>query len=376
MALWRGIGARKDATRGTSPIEVRKVLAGLFASVGGIGARSGILYNGSTAALVTGDATYAYNVGLFHAFVSRSASDGGQVYGNDGAVLIGATGVGSTVPIAPGAGLQRIDIMWTRHPANLENADTSSEPLFGVASGVAVSANPVAPSIPAGALGIGRNLMTSAATSTLSAGNTITQSALFTALRGAPVPCRNQAEQDALIAFDGALADRLDTHTVWRSNGTAWFPVSGAMPGGRVVRDGTAFTIPATTWQPLSSYLTVVDQPALGIAPISGGVWTITTPGVYDVEAGFHSTTPSVNVELIVKLNDITASTTGTRLTGSVQTGPLGGAASVKGRLRLNAGDTLMLAVYASAAANWTNSTSNYEAAGNFFGLRFVEPLR
>lgn len=224
MALFRGIGARKDSVRGTSPIETRKVLAGLFASTGGIGARSGIL-PGGTSPLVTGNATWAYNVGLFHAFVSRSNADGGTVFGNDGSALIGTTGVGSTVPIAPGAGLQRIDIAWVRHPTNLENADTASEPLFGVASGTAAASNPVAPVIPAGALEIGRNLMTSAATSTLSAGNTITQSALFTALRGAPVQCRNQAERDALTLFDGLTVYRLDLHCeeVYNANLAKWF---------------------------------------------------------------------------------------------------------------------------------------------------------
>jgi len=133
---------------------------------------------------MTGDATWAYNIGVANFVTSRGASDGDQLYGNDSVALIGATGVGSTVPIAPGAGLSRIDIAWTRHPTNLENADTSSEPLFGVASGTAASSSPVAPTIPAGALEIGRNTMTSAATSTSSVGNTITQSAQVAALRG------------------------------------------------------------------------------------------------------------------------------------------------------------------------------------------------
>lgn len=220
MALFRGLGARKDATRGTTPIEVRKVLAGLFSPVGGINTRSGILL-GADSPLVTGDATWAYNVGLFHAYVTRSASDGGQVYGNDGSVLIGATGVGSTVPIAPASGLQRIDIIWTRHQTNGENTDTASDPLFGVASGTA-AAVAVAPSIPTGAIELARNLMTSAATSTVSSGNTITQSALYTALRGAPIPVRNQTERDALTLYDGLGVYRLDLHQRENYNGTVW----------------------------------------------------------------------------------------------------------------------------------------------------------
>lgn len=223
MALWRGIGARKDATRGTSPIEVRKTVAALFA-------RPGVLPGGANP-LVTGDSTWAYNIGIANFVTSHGASDGDQLYGNDSVALIGATGIGSTVPIAPSAGLQRIDIAWTRHPTNLENADTSSEPLFGVESGTAASSNPVAPTIPAGALELGRNLMTSAATSTLSAGNTITQSSLYTALRGAPVPVRNQAERDAVPVFDGQRAYRLDIDIVETYNGTAWIRPPGSTMG-------------------------------------------------------------------------------------------------------------------------------------------------
>jgi len=278
MGLFRGIGARKDATRGSTPIEVRKVLAGLFASNDtGIGARSGILYNGSSEPLGTGDATWAYNVGLFHAYVSRSASDGGTVYGNDGSVLIGATGVGSTVPIAPGAGLSRIDIAWTRHPTAGENGDgattvaLASEPLFGVASGVAASSSPVAPTIPAGAFELFRNLMTSAATSTLSAGNTITQSALYTAVRGAPVPVRNQAERDALPLFDGQRADRLDLHIVERYNGTTW-------------NAGTPFAMAAGTIASTTAAGTAVVFPVgrFTVAPIVtlGPTWVSATGAV------------------------------------------------------------------------------------------------
>jgi hypothetical protein len=151
-------------------------LAALFATTG--------VLPGGASPLLTGDATWAYNVGIANFVTSRGASDGDQLYGNDSVALIGATGVGSTVPIAPGAGLSRIDIAWTRHPTNTENADTSSEPLFGVESGVAASSNPVAPVIPAGAIELGRNLMTSAATTTASAGNTITQSAPVAKVQG------------------------------------------------------------------------------------------------------------------------------------------------------------------------------------------------
>ena len=183
MSLFRGLGFRKDATRGTTPIEVRKSLAGLFSATG--------VMPGGPSPLLTGTAGWAYTVAGPAWFVaSRGASDGVALYGNDGAAVIGTTGVGSTVPVAPGAGLQRIDIAWTRHQSAGENGDPAttvalaSEPLFGVESGVAASSSPVAPVIPAGAIELGRNTMTSAATSTASAGNTITQSAPVAAVRG------------------------------------------------------------------------------------------------------------------------------------------------------------------------------------------------
>ena len=183
MSLFRGLGFRKDATRGTTPIEVRKSLAGLFSATG--------VMPGGPSPLLTGNADWTYTVAGPAWFVAtRGPSDGVALYGNDGATVIGTTGVGSTVPIAPGAGLQRIDIAWTRHQSAGENGDpattvaNASEPLFGVESGVAAASNPVAPTIPAGAIELGRNTMTSAATSTASAGNTITQSAPVAALRG------------------------------------------------------------------------------------------------------------------------------------------------------------------------------------------------
>jgi hypothetical protein len=201
---------------------------------------------------------------------------------------------------------------------------------------------------------------------------TVIWTAPYMVAAGAPTPVYSAADRDAKFPapYDGLAVYRLDTHYVETYNGTGW-----GVPGGRVVHNATAYTVPASAWSILTAYW-MVDQPAVGMAAFDGTMWTITTPGVYDVEAGFHTTTPSINVELIVKLNDTTASPAGTLLAGSAQTGSLGGAASAKGRVRLNAGDTLRYAVYASAAAVWTTSTSNYEWPASFFGLRFVEPLR
>lgn len=178
MTLFRSLGAalENDGT-GTEPIDWRKALEGLFTGVG--------VLPGGASPLVTGNSTMAYSVGVGHFVTQRAVGDGFHLLGNDGTVLVGTTGVGSTVPAAPGSGLQRIDIIWVRQRSNGENGDTTSAPDFGVTSGDPQSVA-VAPTIPAGALEIGRNLMTSGVTSTAATGNTITQTAAVARLRGTP----------------------------------------------------------------------------------------------------------------------------------------------------------------------------------------------
>lgn len=169
MTLFRSIGAAlEDDFTGTEPLDVRKDLAGLVSGAG--------VLPGGPAPLVEGSAGWAYTVHAAHWATSRGASDGVHVWGNDGDITVGTSGVGGTVGVAPGPGLSRIDVIYALHPSNNENADTTSEPTVAVASGTAAS-TPIAPSIPTGALELGRNTMTSTATTTASAGNTITQSA-------------------------------------------------------------------------------------------------------------------------------------------------------------------------------------------------------
>jgi len=349
MALWRGIGARKDASRGTSPIEVRKTVAALFA-------RPGVLPGGASP-LLTGNATWAYNVGIANFVTSRGASDGDQLYGNDGVALIGATGVGSTVPIAPGAGLSRIDIAWTRHPANTENADTSSEPLFGVASGVAASSNPVAPSIPAGAIEIGRNLMTNAATSTLSAGNTITQSALYTALRGAPVWCRNQAERDAYGAAvglsDGLEVYLLDTHVTETYNGTAWssdvaaIGVQATKNATQAISGGitTAIAFPTENWDSSAFHDLVTNNSRLTIPAGLGGKYLVTAKA-----GAVTGTTPGLSALYVYKNG---ANTLGLDVNTLAAQGSVKGA----GTLVLAAGDYIEAFVFFTTTSTLDGAT-------------------
>lgn len=272
MGLFRSIGARKDATRGTAPIEVRKGLAWLFTGAG--------VLPGADSPLVTGTAGWAYSVGKAGFVATRGASDGVHLFGNDGAVSIGATGVGSTVPAAPGAGLQRIDIAWVKHPAAGENADTISEPSFGVSSGGAASVA-LPPVIPTGALELARNLMTSAATTTASTGNSITQMALAAVAAGAPIPVKSQAERNALTAYDGLRVYRLDLHcaevynsalAIWTGAPTAYTPTFTAATTNPNI--GTTGTI-------VGSYVLVGKQCRWRVAITTSGTGIAVGSGIY-----------------------------------------------------------------------------------------------
>jgi len=200
MATFRGIGARVDTTRGTAPVETRKDLAGLFlpsSHASRVGAVPGILPVGDSV-LVVGTSGWSYTVRGFHAVTTRGATDGAQLWGNDGDVTVALADDGSSLA-APSSGLSRIDVIYVRHPTYGENADTSSEPVVAVRKGTAASV-PVAPSIPTGSEELARNTMTSAATSTSSAGNSIAPTFRRTALRGTPVIVRNDGEATTLAA--------------------------------------------------------------------------------------------------------------------------------------------------------------------------------
>lgn len=202
MPTTRGLGAYDDGTpenpgAGTTPRDVRLALAGLFVptlETTRVGAFPGVLPVANS--MVVGTDAFAYVVRGFHVVTTRGAGDGAQLWGNDGDVTLTTADDGSSLT-APGAGLQRIDIVYALHPTNTENGDTTSQPRVAVAKG-APDANPLAPSIPPGAVELARNTMTSAATSTASTGNAIVLTYRRTALRGTPLVVRNHTEREFL----------------------------------------------------------------------------------------------------------------------------------------------------------------------------------
>lgn len=170
MTLFRSEGANYDETagEGTLPSDVRRGYQGLFSSPGVLPSSSSPLVEGA------GDFTYTVHTGYW--VTSRGGSDGYHYWGNVGDLSVATS-------VAPAAGLSRIDIIYALHPSAGENGDTTSQPVVAVAQGTEAS-SPVAPSLPVGALELARNTMTSAATSTASGGNTITQTAPAVGLIG------------------------------------------------------------------------------------------------------------------------------------------------------------------------------------------------
>lgn len=176
MTAYRSMGARPepDPGRGTAAVEIRKALASLVTGVG--------VLPGASSPLVRGTDSFAYIVGSGAWVTSRGTGDGVHLWGNDGDETISQADDGTSLA-APAPGLRRFDVIYALHRSHSENGDISSEAILAVRKGLEASI-PTPPSLPAGALELGRNEMTSAATSTSSSGNTITQTAPAAAVRG------------------------------------------------------------------------------------------------------------------------------------------------------------------------------------------------
>lgn len=199
MTAWRSIGARPDATRGTVSQETRRLLEALVTGPG--------VLPGADDPLVEGTAGWAYVVHDAAWATRRAPNDGLHVWGNAGDETVDESpATGAPLPAtAPGSGLERIDIIWVRH-LSTDGTDETSQAQIGVTAGIE-AATAVAPAIPAGALEIARNTMTSEATNTSGTGNTLEQTAPAAALRTPdPVPYAMYVEQVSMPTSGTATA--------------------------------------------------------------------------------------------------------------------------------------------------------------------------
>lgn len=205
--------------------------------------RTGVLVAPGSTDLVTGTSatgTMTYGIAAHHWVGSRGVANG---------PYRGTLEAATTVPTAAAPGSNsRIDVIWSRQKdatAGVPTPDGSYGEEYGCTSGVA-AVSPVKPAIPVGAVELATAVVTSAALSTNGAGVTTTQTARQVVARGAPVPCRTQAERDALTAYAGLQVYRIDTGAV-EIYTTSWQTLFA--PGSRVLgyeQGATAFATAGT----------------------------------------------------------------------------------------------------------------------------------
>lgn len=260
MTLHYGMAVHRngDAT-GTEPVDFRKDVEGLFVRAGALRRGTGILVAG------TAGWTFTLNAAWF--VTQRATGDGFQLWGNDGAITLSTNAAGTALPTsAPASGLSRYYRVWVRHRANESGLDSTSVPDAGVEFSSAAS-SPTLPALPAGATEVATNLMTSAATSTASTGNTLTQTMPWSANRGGVVPCRSAAELTTLSALG------TPEHPVWgsllgslyRCSGSGVFvrvdpfaPVTATFNTGAPVADDTTLTTLSIPSAPIATKVYVL----------------------------------------------------------------------------------------------------------------------
>jgi len=222
----RGLFVRKSGVYGTTPVAARKDIAGLVASTAAFGARPGVI-SGCVVSGTTSGWTYSVSAG--HLVTVRSAADGAMPWGNDAAATVATSA-------APASG-SRIDLITAYHN-DVDNGDGDNDPVLGVVQGTAGSPG-VAPSLPTGAIELGRCTLTSGASNT-QGGTFSSASVQYTSSRGGPIPVTGLTQRTAMTSAasltNPVTVYRLDTGAVQRNVGAGWF----------VVDDGGAAWTPYT----------------------------------------------------------------------------------------------------------------------------------
>jgi hypothetical protein len=187
---------------GTTEVEARLAMAGLFETINGTDPRSGLLRPPASGVVVTGTVNTApmtYTIGPCQPVINRVANEGAYHF-----AAVGNTTVNTTA--APGAN-SRIDVIWVKQN-DQSKGDADNLAVAGVTQGV-VSATPVAPAIPTGALAIAQAVILNTTTATNTA--VITQVYPYAALRGVPIPVRNVTDRATIVTpVVGQQVERLD----------------------------------------------------------------------------------------------------------------------------------------------------------------------
>lgn len=348
MTLFRSMGARPDDTRGTTAVEVRKGLAGLFTSPG--------VLPGYSAPIVQGTSGWQYQVNRSWFVTRRLAADGTHFFGNDGPVLV-------TTDPAPGAGLSRVDLIWVRHPSADENGDTTSEPEFGVTRGTPASI-PQPPTLPDGALELAQATVASSHENTSAASITLTGTPA--GLTGAVLGVANTTERAAVVAARAAAGNPItpvSPQYVHRANavqeasleftedGTTWAAV-GQEPVWDLVLNTEQNVPNRDWWSPSSGWTRNVYNGAA--MPTTSGVLTVPTAGLYAITMSARFAPRATGRRLVgIGINGSDPSGRNRSEVPGVSGSAAAQAATTINRV-LDAGDQLRLMLYQSSGAALT----------------------
>jgi hypothetical protein len=258
---------------GTTAVEARRALAGLFwEDTPGV-PRSGLL-DQSVTNVVAGTAdtgTMTYSLGPCHPVINRAADEGVYAFSTIGNTTVPTTN-------APGAD-SRWDLIYVKQN-DVEKGELDNLAVLGVIQG-SVSSSPTKPyaSVPAGGLVLAEALVSAGATSTNHANVTISQVWKYTTTRGGILRVRTLTERGGFTAHKGQSVYRLDLGSVETYDGTRWTlggvqhaeffnPDFGAVPANSLwgpgdmdaFLDGARSLNPGFASWPVPDAFTVVDQ--------------------------------------------------------------------------------------------------------------------
>lgn len=360
MTANRGLFVRNLGAVGTSPTDARLALAGLLAESAPGVPRPGLLFQAAEK-VVTGTGNMDLRVAPCQIVTVRDAGEGAYLMSINGTTPV-------PLQAAPATGA-RIDIVYAiQHDPDKGDAtnDADVEVLPGT---VATSPTSPASGLPAGAFVLAEVRVEAGAKATNAAGVTVVEKWQYTALRGAPIPVRNQAEVDSMTRYKGLTIRRLDLtgapEMVW--SGVSWYGAN-VRPFAHA---GMTQGFVKTSFHPTTNEPTRVPvSPQIirgGIQSVNGGL-VVPETGLYRITAKYYAS-GGYNILCTgdVWINGSTTSGANQAWWKQDSNDYMGSASVVR---ELNAGDSLELRGTAGPASFWGTNGFN----GSFIEVEWVGP--
>jgi hypothetical protein len=276
MAGSKGLFVRQNGAVGTTPLEGRRAIGGMFVRNSATAPRSGLLNPPDV--VVSATPGWSYSLAPINPAINRTADEGLYVFSFEGTTTV------ATDP-SPGAD-SRWDLIYVKHN-DMEKGDADNLPVLGVVKGTP-SSSPSKPtgSLPGGALVLAEARIYAGSTSTQDALNTLTQVFPYTALSGAPLKVRDKADRDTITTPKlGQRVIRLDRDNfvqTYTGVGTSGWEYKDAPKRTYYAVNGTNFTnttgttsrvvaTAVTATKPYARRMTLGGQGTMINAALSGG---------------------------------------------------------------------------------------------------------